>query len=1368
MVDANVGYLAGSPFYFRKTTDGGVTWLAEPNPDPGGPTTYVGPQGNVYGLTVPDADHPWTAGYDIGTGLIYHRMPQLGAPLPANPNAPWRQELPGGPALTGIDAVSTTTAWAVGVQGYVWKTTNSGDSWGQQTSARDVVYGQCPQPFGCAPGFNDVDAVDANTAWAVAAMSGYGGPGMILKTSDGGTNWVLQTTDTQILRRVHAVDASTAWVVGDAGVILKTTDGGTTWTKQLSGTTRNLTDVEAVSATTAWVSQDDGTILKTTDGGTGAWAAPTITSVSPALVALNGDTIVTLTGTGFRGGSLAVTFGTPGSPTGTPGAGSATWISPTSVQVATPSFNVQVNGVWTPVLTPQAVTLTNEDGQSATLPSAVTAIRTPVLTGFSPWHGSVAGGYQVTIDGWYLQTVNGGRTPDDAVWQPRRPSRFRSRSISSIPSGRHDPDVVHRTPDDGNGYIKLLTPLGQYVYLFAAVFRLDPTTGPEFAVDSVAPRPMSWTSGPVTVTGVGFTDTSYFEVCGNEADDQQPERHAADRDRRRPKLDSRLVQPACLQGHRRVRAHRHRRSRPVTSTVSRFPLSRLCPRRPGLPAGGTTVTLNGTNLNQSPQTTVLFDGFEAVTVSRTATQLVVTTPAHALGTVDVTVIPTDDGDQIAPAANAASAFTYANAPLGPPPTLTSIAPVGGTTAGGTTITLTGTGFLAGASVTLGGTPATSVVVVNGSSITAVTPAHAAGAVDVKVVNADTQAATLAGAFTFVVPSPLTLTGVHPAVGTMSGGTIVSITGAGFLAAATAGPLVSAAAAGAVPVVTIGGIAATAVTVVSDTLITVISPALPASATGEDVVVSFGDGASSSLAKAFTPVNPGAPMADEGDGLPSDWELMYSLDPTDAADGAQDPDGDGKSNAEEYAAGTHPRGLVTRYLAEGATAPLFETWLALANFGDAPRQVLMRFQKGDGATQSLTAVVAPHTRWSSALSTVPSMGEAEFSTVVEADGELLVDRTMTWSRDQVYGSHAEHGLVSPATTWYLAEGATHSGFDLFYLIQNPNDTAVDVRVRYLRPPPLPPLEKTYTVGARRRFNIWVNSEEVPVGSGEYPLAATDLSAVLEAPAGLPIIVERAMYLSNQSKLFNAGHESAGVTAPAERWFLAEGNTGPFFDLFVLVANPGDAEASVRFTYLLPDGTTYVRTTTVAGNSRYNAWVDYETPDGTIGYPLADTAVSTTVESLNGVPIIVERAMWWPGTAATWHEAHNSPGSTETGAVWGLAEGEVGGVRGLETYVLIANTSAFEGRAKVTVFFEDGTSSSRSVTLKASSRTNVAIGAPESVGGFGDIVKDRRFATLVESEDAGDGVAALVVERAMYSSTNRALWAAGTNALATKIR
>ena len=192
-------------------------------------------------------------------------------------------------------------------------------------------------------------------------------------------------------------------------------------------------------------------------------------------------------------------------------------------------------------------------------------------------------------------------------------------------------------------------------------------------------------------------------------------------------------------------------------------------------------------------------------------------------------------------------------------------------------------------------------------------------------------------------------------------------------------------------------------------------------------------------------------------------------------------------------------------------------------------------------------------------------------------------------------------------------------------------------------------KIYTITPGSRFTIYVNGEDPR-------LAATDVSAVLTTTNNQPIVVERAMYLDAGGQFFGAGHDGAGVTAPANAWYLAEGATGSFFDLFVLIANPGSTPASITATYLLPSGAPVVRGYTVPGNSRYTIWVNAEDPR------LADTAVSTEIRSTNGVPVIVERAMWWPGpTPATWFEAHNSAGATQTSTLWALAEGEEGGPR-----------------------------------------------------------------------------------------------------------
>lgn len=82
------------------------------------------------------------------------------------------------------------------------------------------------------------------------------------------------------------------------------------------------------------------------------------------------------------------------------------------------------------------------------------------------------------------------------------------------------------------------------------------------------------------------------------------------------------------------------------------------------------------------------------------------------------------------------------------PTISAISPNAGTATGGTSVTITGTNFAAGATVTFGGTAATDVVIVNATSITAKAPAHASGATDV-IVTASGRTGMLAGGFTYI-------------------------------------------------------------------------------------------------------------------------------------------------------------------------------------------------------------------------------------------------------------------------------------------------------------------------------------------------------------------------------------------------------------------------------------------------------------------------------------------------------------------------------------------------------------------------------------------------------------------------------------------
>ena len=159
----------------------------------------------------------------------------------------------------------------------------------------------------------------------------------------------------------------------------------------------------------------------------------------------------------------------------------------------------------------------------------------------------------------------------------------------------------------------------------------------------------------------------------------------------------------------------------------------------GSTAGGTAITITGTSLTNVTSVTV--DGVAATSVVVvSSTSVTAVTPAGTVGAKNV-VVTTPNGT-----ASAADAFTYVTQP-----TISSISPTTGSTAGGTPITITGANLTGATSVTVGGVAATSVVVVWSQSVTAVTPAGTVGAKNI-VVTTPNGTASAGNAFTYVMPT----------------------------------------------------------------------------------------------------------------------------------------------------------------------------------------------------------------------------------------------------------------------------------------------------------------------------------------------------------------------------------------------------------------------------------------------------------------------------------------------------------------------------------------------------------------------------------------------------------------------------------------
>lgn len=475
-----------------------------------------------------------------------------------------------------------------------------------------------------------------------------------------------------------------------------------------------------------------------------AVATPTLSAITPNSGPVAGGSTVTVTGTNFRAsnGSLAtITFG------GVSGTVQSVSANGKSMTVTVPAH--AAGGV--------DVQVSTIDGR-ATMRNGYTYNASPTISGVSPASGIVQGGSLVTLSGSGfgssgIPTVTvGGRSAMCVTRMNDSTITFVTPAGTS--TGARDIEV---TPATRGGSATLP---GGFTYVTATTF---PT------VSSVSPS-NGLTSGgtAITITGSGFSSAAAPSV---------------------------LIGGACALGVTVVNATTITATTPTgvagardvvittaTGTVTAAgaftfedaPAILALSPAAGPTTGGTVVVITGRGFGTEGTPVVTIGGVAVTSVQLlSSTQIRITTPPGAAGAQAVQVTPSG-GSTL----NKPNAYTYQA------PTISSISPFAGPTRGGTPVTIWGTGFGESGTptVTFGGAPATSVVRVSSTQLTAVTPAGAEGYVSVTVTPTTGPASgTRGNAFSYVtdVVAPTVNTSL-PSRGPTEGGITVYVSGVNFI------------------------------------------------------------------------------------------------------------------------------------------------------------------------------------------------------------------------------------------------------------------------------------------------------------------------------------------------------------------------------------------------------------------------------------------------------------------------------------------------------------------------------------------------------------------------------------------------------------
>jgi hypothetical protein len=288
------------------------------------------------------------------------------------------------------------------------------------------------------------------------------------------------------------------------------------------------------------------------------------------------------------------------------------------------------------------------------------------------------------------------------------------------------------------------------------------------------------------------------------------------------------------------------------------------------------------------------------------------------------------------------------------------------------------------------------------------------------------------------------------------------------------------------------------------------------------------------------------------------------------------------------------------------------------------------------------------------------------------------------------------------TFYFAEGYTGLNFQEYICLGNPGSEPATATITYLYREG-EPRSRDVSVPPNSRATVDVNSDAGP---------DQDVSARIESSQN--IIAERPMYF-NYNGAWTGGHDAVGATRLSQRWYFAEGYTGPGFEEWICVLNPGDSTANLTFYFQTQEeGLKTVEGQFVSPHSRGS----FKVNDLLGGAPF-----QTSLMLASDRPIVAERPMYfdYAGTADWhWEGGHCVMGTPSLEKEYYFAEGTTR--TGFEEWLTLQNPGS--SMIYVKAFYQLGPGQGgpveRTYEVSPASRQTILVNDPErGVGSEKDV-------------------------------------------------